>query len=448
MGKMTKKKKPKKLAGRISVGRGIKITKEFQKAFDAMEYTDNNIFLTGRAGTGKSTLLKYFRSKTKKKYVVLAPTGVAALNVKGQTIHSFFGFHPKIQKQGVRKAHPDNIEFFKKIETIIIDEISMVRADLLDCVDRALRLNRGKLKQPFGGVQMIFIGDLFQLPPVVIREEQHRFETEYDSPYFFSAQVMANSPIHTIELKTVHRQKEKGFIQLLNNIRAGKIGSQDLDWWSKLHDPFFNPIDEDDYIVHLTTTNKMAQQRNDYELKKLDSTQHILKAQSAGSLGTRKMPSEATIKIKKGARIMFTTNDSAKRWVNGTLGEVKHVRKKGLSKFPILEVDLETGKRVEVEQYKWEIFEYDYRDGGFEEEVVGSYSQYPIALAWAVTIHKAQGKTFDKVLVDMGWGAFAHGQMYVALSRCTKFKGITLLKPFRAKDVIVDQAVLDFMNQS
>lgn len=436
------KKEP---AKKDELGKDIVITKEFKKAFEMMEDTNDHIFLTGRAGTGKSTLLKYFRSKTKKKHVVLAPTGVAALNVKGQTIHSLFGFHPNIQKSRVHKADVENLEFFKALEMIIIDEISMVRADLLDCVDRALRLNRGRLHEKFGGVQMVFIGDLFQLPPVVTRDEQDRFSTEYPSPYFFSSEALANTDVNIIELQKVHRQKEERFVKLLNNVRLGTLESADVDSWEQCHDPFFDPTEESDYTVHLTTTNKMAKQRNDFELKKLDTKEWTLKARSMGELGTRKMPSDPSIKVKQGARIMFTTNDPAKRWVNGSLGEIKKIKNVGFSKLPTLEVELDDGKSVDVDQHTWEIFEYALKDGQFNEEPVGEYSQYPIALAWAVTIHKAQGKTFDKVLIDVGWGAFAHGQMYVALSRCTTFEGITLLKPFRAKDVIVDQAVLNFM---
>ncbi|MBU0646652.1 AAA family ATPase [Patescibacteria group bacterium] len=428
------------------LGKGIKITQEFKDAFEIMENSSDHVFLTGRAGTGKSTLLKYWRSKTKQKHVILAPTGVAALNVRGQTIHSFFGFHPKIDKHLVHRAHADNVEFFRKIETIVIDEISMVRADLMDCVDKALRLNRGRPQERFGGVRMILIGDLFQLPPVVMKEEQHRFESEYPSPYFFSSEAIMSTPVQIIELKQVHRQKEKTFLELLNNVRAGQPKLADVETWNRCHDPFFDPTEESDYTVHLTTTNQMAQQRNDYELKKIEKKEWTLEAQSIGELGTRKMPSDAKIKVKEGARIMFTTNDPAKRWVNGSLGVISKIKKKGLSKLPTLTIELEDGELVEVDQHRWEIFEYSYKDDNFEEETVGSYSQYPIALAWAVTIHKAQGKTFNKVLVDMGWGAFAHGQMYVALSRCRKFSGIKLLKPFRIRDVIVDQAVLDFMN--
>lgn len=432
-------------SAKTALPKGITITKEFKEAFDRIENSRDHLFLTGRAGTGKSTLLGYFRAKTKKKFVVLAPTGVAALNVKGQTIHSFFGFHPKIQPHLVRRAPEENQALFKNLETIVIDEISMVRADLLDCVDKALRLNRNCPHEPFGGVQMIFIGDLFQLPPVVTNDEKHRFQSEYASPYFFSSEVLSMTHVSIIELKKVYRQKEPSFVALLNAIRSGIVTEDEIAVWNERHDEFFDPTEELDPIVHLTTTNKMAKQRNDYELAKLEGKEWSLKASSMGELGTRKMPSESDIKIKEGARIMFTTNDPQKRWVNGTLGQVRRIKKNGLSKNPILEVELEEGESVEVSQHKWEVFNYEYTGDNFEEAVVGSYSQYPIALAWAVTIHKAQGKTFDRVLVDMGWGAFAHGQLYVALSRATSFKGITLLKPFSAKDVIVDEEVLDFM---
>ena len=423
----------------------IRITKEFREAFNAIENSNDNIFLTGRAGTGKSTLLKHFRKKTTKKHIVLAPTGVAALNVKGQTIHSFFGFHPAIQPNLVKRAFKDNIPLFKAIETIIIDEISMVRADLLDCVDKALRLNRGRPRDPFGGVQMIFIGDLFQLPPVVTRDEAYRFETEYSSPYFFSANCMSGVEINIIELKKIHRQKEQSFINLLEKLRTRSMNQIDVNKWNERHDPYFDPLDDPGFL-HLTTTNKMAKQRNDHELKQLEGKDWKLKAHSIGELPDRRMPSESTIFVKEGARVMFTTNDPEKRWVNGSLGTITKITKRGLEKLPMLEVELEDGTNVDVLQHKWELFEYEHNeDGELEEVVVGSYTQYPITLAWAVTIHKGQGKTFDKVLVDVGWGAFAHGQLYVALSRCTTFKGLVLLKPFKIKDVILDQAVIDFM---
>ncbi len=424
----------------------IKLTKEFKQAFETIEKTKKNIFLTGRAGTGKSTLLKYFRKKTKKKHIVLAPTGVAALNVKGQTIHSFFGFHPQITKQMVRKASDEKRVLMGGLQTIVIDEISMVRADLLDCIDASLRLNR-KSKEPFGGVQMIFIGDLFQLPPVVTRDETDRFKTEYESPYFFSADVMRHTPIEIIELKTVHRQTENHFIDLLEKVRMKSLDYDDLTHWNECHNPYFDPREETGYI-HLTTTNKMAHQRNQYELKQLSGKEWKLRGKSEGQIPDRRMPSDALIAIKEGARIMFTVNDPEKRFVNGSLGTVKKIKKNGLSKDPILVIELENGTQIKVARHTWELFEYTQGDNGPTESVVGSFSQYPIALAWAVTIHKSQGKTFDKVLVDIGWGAFAHGQMYVALSRCTTFDGLVLMKPLKQKDVILDRAVVQFMNGS
>ncbi len=423
------------------------LTKEFKEAYKAMNETDSNIFLTGRAGTGKSTLLTYFRKHTTKKHVVLAPTGVAALNVKGQTVHSFFGFHPAITPSRVRKAPEENLGIFRNLQTIVIDEISMVRADLIDCIDRALRLNRDNPHEPFGGVQLIFIGDLYQLPPVVTREESYRFESEYDSPYFFSAFAMHNVPIQIIELQRVHRQKSKKFVELLEKLRTKTTSKKDIEKWNERHDPYFDPREETGYI-HLTTTNKMAKQRNDYELKHLSGKEWKLKAWSEGELPDRRMPSEPIITVKEGARIMFTTNDPERRWVNGSLGTISQIRTKGLSKAPTLEVELEDGKFVDVRQHKWELFEYENNSGSFKESIIGSYTQYPITLAWAVTIHKGQGKTFDKVLVDTGWGTFTHGQMYVALSRCCTFKNLVLLKPFKEKDIILDQAVVDFMSRA
>ncbi len=425
----------------------IRIGKESREAYKAMNETDDHIFVTGRAGTGKSTLLRYFREHTKKRHVVLAPTGVAALNVRGQTIHSFFGFHPAIRVELVRKAFPDSRPFFEALETIVIDEISMVRADLLDCIDKALRLNRGRPREPFGGVQMIFIGDLYQLPPVVTREEAFRFENEYTSPYFFSAYVMGSLNIKILELKKVYRQQDQDFVNLLEKIRLNSVSQDDMDLWNERHDPYFGPDDAAGYI-HLTTTNKMAKQRNDYELAQLDSKPWKLDAKSSGEVPDRRMPSEQSITIKEGARVMFTVNDPERRWVNGSLGTVRRIEKRGLAKTPVLEVELEDGQEVDVREHRWELFEYENDGGSFEESVIGSYTQYPITLAWAVTIHKAQGKTFDKVLIDMGWGAFAHGQLYVALSRCTTFDGLVLLKPFKEKDVIIDEAVVEFMKNT
>jgi ATP-dependent DNA helicase PIF1 len=423
--------------------KSINVSSQAKDAFDKLEKSSKHIFLTGRAGTGKSTLLKYFRENTKKKIVVLAPTGVAALNVHGQTIHSFFGFNPEIKPELVRRADEEKIALFKNIDAIVIDEISMVRADLLDCIDKALRLNR-KSEEVFGGVQMIFIGDLFQLPPVLTKEEEIYFRLQYGSPFFFSAHAMQGLNYEVIELKKVHRQQDIDFVEMLNRVRVGEVTDDDIEEWNRLYDPTFEEYD--DQMIHLTTTNKMAEERNRFELKKLKGKILKFKAEAVGEFGDRRMPSEASLELKVGARVMFTNNDAVRRWVNGSLGTVVEVSN---DDNPILTVALDDGEEVEVKRYTWEVFKYAMgEEGRLEEQVVGSYTQYPLTLAWAVTIHKAQGKTFDNVLIDLGWGAFAHGQLYVALSRARKFANIVLVKPFRKKDVIISDEVLRFVKSS
>lgn len=423
----------------------IKISKEFKSAFNKMNDTDEHIFLTGNAGTGKSTLLQYFRKKTKKKIAVLAPTGVAALNVKGQTIHSFFGFAPGISPVNIRRATKDKTDVMKALDAIVIDEISMVRADLLDCVDQSLRLNRGKPNQKFGGVQMIFIGDLFQLPPIVTEHDRFMFEEEYLSPYFFSAYALGDFDLTYIELKKVYRQSDEKFVGLLNRMRNKQMTSEDVEVFNERHDPSFEPSESVEY-VHLTTTNKMSDQRNQFELNRIEDKEHSFKGSLKGKFDQKRTPAPSALKLKLGARVMFVCNDPQKRWVNGTLGTVKRIGKQGLEKLESIMVEIDGGTEVKVLPHTWKMFEH-YSDGkSVETEEVGAYTQYPLVLAWAVTIHKSQGKTFNRVLVDVGWGTFAHGQMYVALSRCTTLKGIVLRKPFRTKDVILDDCVVDYIN--
>lgn len=420
----------------------IIIDEDFRQAFAAMEETNEPIFLTGKAGTGKSTLLSHFRAHTKKKHIVLAPTGVAALNVKGQTIHSFFGFHPKIRKELVRKSK--NSELLRSLDTVVIDEISMVRADLLDCVDKALRLNRGKSRLPFGGVQMIFVGDLYQLPPIITNEEMAGYLKDYETPYFFSSAAAQKIDLRKIELTKVYRQKDRDFIYLLDSLREKEISSSVLQELNSRYDPCLD-IEDVQSHVHLTATNYSAAQRNNFELSKLPGPAYQLEACVQGKINVRQMPSEEIILVKKGAKVMFTMNDPKKRWVNGTLGLITGVTKE--KREMKLLVALEGRETVEVGQHQWEVFEYKKNSAGApEEEAVGAYKQYPITLAWALTIHKSQGKTFDKVLVDVGRGAFAHGQVYVALSRCTRLSGVALKTPLSSRDIIVDQAVPDFLN--
>ncbi len=424
------------------------ITTEFETAFEVMNETTEHVFISGNAGTGKSTLLEFFKSKTAKKMAVLAPTGVAAVNVKGQTIHSFFGFKPSVTVGTVRKLNQEKQDLMCALDCIVIDEISMVRADLMDCIDHALRMNRD-IDKPFGGVQVIVIGDLFQLPPVLTEEERFLFEMEYTSPFFFSAHVMQGLELRYIELKKIFRQDDQTFIDLLNRIRNKDVTKDDITAWNERHDPYYDPTDAEG-LVHLTTTNYMADKRNELELKKLKNKEWKFKAKAQGATDSKRMPAPESLVLKEGSQVMFTSNDPTKRWVNGTLGVITAIRPKGLQKNAAdIEVKLTNGKTVTVEQFTWNTYEFAHnvKSGAVEAEVTGSYTQYPLTLAWAVTIHKAQGKTFDRIFLDMGRGAFAHGQLYVALSRCTTLEGIVLRQPFSSRDVIIDPQVMEFVKE-
>jgi ATP-dependent DNA helicase PIF1 len=425
----------------------LDLNPQFMRALELMNNTKEHLFITGNAGTGKSTLLELFRKQTHKKVVVLAPTGVSALNVKGQTVHSFFGFKPNLTLSKVRRAKKEKLALYDNLDAIVIDEISMVRADLLDCVDKALRLNRDAPHLPFGGVQMIFIGDLFQLPPVVTEREQFMFENEYESPYFFSAFAFDELDLKYVELKKIYRQEEKRFVELLNNVRHNQVSAENMQTLENLHNPFYEP-DADDVSVCLTTTNKMAGRINDHELKRLLAKEMSFHGSLEGEFGDRRLPAPDQLKIRAGAQVMMVCNDHQRRWANGTIGIIVEIQKSSDPAKPdAILVELQDSRLVCVLPYTWEMFRYvfDEDSGRMETEVTGKYTQYPMILAWAVTIHKSQGKTLENVIIDTGWGTFAHGQMYVALSRCTTLEGMVLKQPFRAKDVILDQRVVNFI---
>ena len=424
----------------------IDLNEQFQHALDTMEHTDRNVFITGRAGTGKSTLLEYFRNKTKKKVVVLAPTGVAALNVKGQTIHSFFRFKPDVTLEKVKSLRRnDDKSVYKELDALVIDEISMVRADLLDCVDMFLRLNGPKKTKPFGGIQMIFVGDLYQLPPVVKGEEKKIFSSVYESPYFFSAHVFDHLEMEFIELEKIYRQHDERFINLLNTIRNKSVTEEGLDLLNQRYFPEYEPP-LDDFYVHLTTTNELATRINDKQLEKLDGATHIFKGKIEGEFGREYLPTAIDLKVRTGAQIMMLNNDADGRWVNGTIGKITAIRNEKSDDLGII-AELSTGEEVEITPYKWEIFRFLIEGGQLQSEVIGTFTQYPIMLAWAVTIHKGQGKTFENVIIDIGKGTFAHGQMYVALSRCTKLDGIILKKPVYKNHVWMDYKVVNFLTK-
>lgn len=428
--------------------KNIELNEQFRKALDVMENSSRNVFVTGRAGTGKSTLLEYFRGVTKKKIAVLAPTGVAALNVNGQTIHSFFRFGTDIIPEKVKKYRGPDRELYKKIETIVIDEISMVRADLLDCVDKFMRLNGRDGGEAFGGAQMVFIGDLYQLPPVVTGKEKEAFRVHYGSQYFFDAKAFHGLDMEFIELEKIYRQSDANFIGLLNSIRNNSAGAKELVEINKTVDPWFRPA-PDEFYISLTTTNAMAAEINETELSKLKSKLCRYTGEIEGNFDMNHLPTEIDLKVKAGSQIMMVNNDSRGRWVNGTVGRIERIAKDKDEEGDVIIVELRDKRKVEVVPYTWKIHRlyYDKEAGALGSEAVGSFTQYPLRLAWAVTIHKSQGKTFDRVIIDIGRGTFSHGQVYVALSRCTSLGGIVLRKPLEKRHIFMDWKVVKFLTK-
>ena len=420
----------------------LELSPDFKYALDVVEKSERSVFVTGRAGTGKSTLLQLFRNTTRKRVAVLAPTGIAALNVRGQTIHSFFAFPPKvIQKGDIKKSRQR--KKFMNIDVIIIDEISMVRADLLDGIDMFLRLNRED-PRPFGGVQMAFFGDLFQLPPVVSRRaEKEYFATYYTTPYFFSAHVLTSGqvPLEMIELGKVYRQDEKYFIRLLDAIRLRTIDHEELSDLNLRYKPNFEA--KASYIT-LCSLNAIADQINSSNLRDLPTPQLKYQADLSGDFDPRLFPTQQFLVLKEGAQVMMLRNDPQKRFVNGSIAMITHLDDETI-KVRMLSGDTE-GDVFEVERFEWEMLKYEYNlaQRKLDTKVIGTFTQYPIKLAWAITIHKSQGKTFDRVIIDLGRGAFEFGQTYVALSRCRTLDRIVLKRPLKYSDIMVDERILDF----
>jgi len=420
-----------------------------QKALDMMIKTNKNIFLTWKAGTWKSTLLMHFLQQTKKKTVVLAPTGVAALNVGGMTIHSFFGFHTTMtyqeaQKKGKQRARQKNKkDIFLKIDTIVIDEISMVRADMLDCVDIFLQEAR-KSSDPFGGVQMIFIGDLYQLPPVVTKNEKEFFTNIYPSPFFFSSHVFTNPfrQMEFIELEKIYRQTDQTFVDILNAIRNKSLD----DWHLKLlnmnvHQ--WGEIDIQEGNMYLVGTNAKADQINMFQLAKLPGKIHKFRAHIEGNFQEKQFPTDELLQLKVGSQVMFVANDTF-GWqrVNGTVGKIIGFEDEGVV------VEIFNGETVVAGEHTREVKQYIYDtwSSNLSSEKVWSFTQLPLMLAWAITIHKSQGKTFDKVIIDLT-GTFAHGQAYVALSRCRSLSWLSLVKPMIKNHVIMDRRIIEFLTR-
>lgn len=440
------------------------LSEEQQELFRLIEDTSEHVFITGRAGTGKSTLLQYFASNTAKQIAVCAPTGVAALNVEGQTIHSLFRLPiGLIADTQIDQSEPTR-RLLKAIDTLVIDEISMVNADLMDGIDRSLRQARGKRAEPFGGVQVVMFGDPYQLAPVPPRgDELHYINDHYRSFWFFDAKVWAGdvaeegglldlgrhgAHLHVRELVHIHRQSDDGFKAMLNAVRYGRVTAKIA---GELNDAGARPAPEPEPgqppVITLATRNDIVNSINRRHLEALVGREQTARAEVNGDFGRGEsaFPADSELKLKIGAQVMFLRNDVSAmgdppRWVNGTIGTVTRI----LGDSVRVEID---GEQVEVEPAVWERFRYAYNPGTktLSREVVAEFTQFPLRLAWAVTIHKSQGKTYDRAVIDLGSGAFAPGQTYVALSRLTSIDGLHLSRPLRPRDIRVDPDVTRFM---
>lgn len=415
---------------------------QIDMVWKVVENTDSHLFLTGRAGTGKTTFLRNLKAQSPKRMVVLAPTGIAAINAGGVTIHSFFqfSFGPYIPGKGMLqnessrfKMNKQKLRIIQSIDLLVIDEISMVRGDLLDRVDESLRTIR-RNRRPFGGVQLLLIGDLQQLAPVVKDEEWDLLRPYYESPYFFSSKALRGTSYFVIELEKVYRQSDTRFLSLLNGVRSGSPTAEQLRQLNSRYIPgFVQPKDK--AYIQLVTHNWQAHQINSQRMEALPGKAYAYSAKLTGNFPEYAYPTDSELQLKLGAQIMFVKNDKEKRFYNGMIGEIVDIDEKGFTVSPASEPD----KRIDVERDAWENTRYalNEKTQEIEEVIDGVFSQFPVRLAWAITIHKSQGLTFEHVVIDASH-AFAHGQTYVALSRCKTLEGIVLSSPIPASAVITD----------
>lgn len=425
---------------------------ELQQALQIIQFTRNSLFLTGRAGTGKSTFLRYIAANTHKKHVVLAPTGIAAINAGGSTLHSFFKlpFYPLLPNdtrysvrhlRSTMKYSSEKIKLLKELELIIIDEISMVRADIIDFIDKLLRVYCRNMREPFGGKQMLFVGDIYQLEPVIKEDDRRLLHPFYPSGYFFDARIFRSFQLVSVELQKVYRQTDPEFISLLDDIRTNTATESDLVRLNKRVGLSFQD-DTDGLSITLSARRDTVDYINRRELDKLEGKPFIAKGEINGEFPESALPTPVELELKPGCHVMFIKNDMKKRWVNGTLGVVSAIDEDG----GVVSVITEDGSEYDVERELWENVRYKFNETEekIEEEQIGTYVQFPLRLAWAITVHKSQGLTFRRVNIDFTGGAFAGGQTYVALSRCMSLDGISLKEPIRRRDIFVRSEVVRF----
>lgn len=432
---------------------------QFKNAVDLVQFTSQSVFLTGKAGTGKSTFIKYICETTKKKHVVLAPTGIAAINAGGVTIHSFFHlpFHPLVPDDNrfstpgrlkeFLKFNKEHVKLVKSLELIIIDEISMVRADIIDFIDKLLRVYSGNYRQPFGGKQLLFVGDVFQLEPVVTRDEREILSKFYDTTHFFSARVFREMQLVSIELTKVYRQTDNAFITVLDHVRTNKASSADLQLLNmRVNESRPAEVQVGQPYVTLATRRDIVDNINQKNLNAIEGETIHFYGQIQGEFPETSLPTLLDLELKVGAQIIFIKNDQDKRWVNGTIGTIIGI---DLDEGKYLTIITDEGKEFDVERALWANVRYSYneQEKKIEEEELGTFVQFPIRLAWAITIHKSQGLTFSRVAIDFTGGVFAGGQTYVALSRCRSLDGLQLFKPISQSDVFVNPNIVKFAEQ-